>query len=254
MDAVEATDRLAEIHYKCLKSWATVRTFLTVSRNGLAASRKAFYEQAYSLPEQLESSDWFIPDKTKLTPDFRNMLATSLSEARTLEAQSVSEAFALVFAHSTLDATATDLCDLIARISPKDWEPAVIKKKVELAELNDMPPYDVVLQSFVLEYIEKEVARKSLPDRVELINQKCQPFPKTGSWQLYIMDPRRLRAFDERRHNIVHRLQLKTSGPDVEQDALYCETTCLYLTHMVAYKYNVQVDVDAMRRAAQKLA
>jgi hypothetical protein len=53
---------------------------------GSAVSREVFYNQAYSLPEALESSDWFIPDKTKLTPESRERLPTRLSEERTFTA------------------------------------------------------------------------------------------------------------------------------------------------------------------------
>lgn len=71
MDIAEAVDRLAEIHYKCLRSFSIMRTFRIVAHNGLAMSRDVFYEQAYRLPDDLEASGWFIPEKSKITTEFR---------------------------------------------------------------------------------------------------------------------------------------------------------------------------------------
>jgi hypothetical protein len=69
--------------------------------------------------------------------------------------------------------------------------------------------------------------------------------------QLYTLDLSRTEAFDKGRHDIVHGLDLKPSGPaglDCEQEVFYWEWTCFYRANMVAYRYNIQMDVDAIRR------
>lgn len=79
-----------------------MRTFRIVAHNGLAVSRDVFYEQAYRLPDDLEASGWFIPEKSKITTEFRDMLATSMSQAHTFDAK------------SAVDAALARLCSLSA--------------------------------------------------------------------------------------------------------------------------------------------
>lgn len=231
-----------------------MRTFRIVAHNGLAVSRDVFYEQAYRLPDDLEASGWFIPEKSKITTEFRDMLATSMSQAHTFDAKSAVDAASLVFAHSALDAIATELCDLIAEIAPYDWEDGIFNRKVSLTELRTMSSYEEVFKSVLCSYMQ-EVAKKSLLQRIKLINQKCQPVPEWSfrrAAEPYTLDEDAVEALDKRRQDIVHRLELRTMHPDIETDLTYLEATCLYLSNMVGYRYKLALDVSAIQRAAMK--
>ena len=142
MEINQASNRVMEIHFKCIRSFSLVRTLRTVAQQGLAASKANVYRQSWGLPEALESWGFIIPDKAMVgNPEFRKLMAGGLSDAHTLDAQSAVDSASIIFAHSALDACATELCELIAEIAPDDWEDGVLGKKISLVELKGLQSY-----------------------------------------------------------------------------------------------------------------
>jgi hypothetical protein len=252
MDTSQAADKVIEVHFKCIRSFSLLRTLRTVAQQGLAASKGTVYRQGYRLPETLERWGFIIPDKAAVSnPEFRKMMAGRLSDAHAIDAQSAVDSASIVFAHSALDACATELCELIADIAPGDWEDGVLNKRISLAELKGLQSYEAALKSVLRNHI-GELARSSLAERLKLINQKCQPAPQMEfDGRPYKFDLNRLLSLDQRRHDIVHRLAF--SKPDdrgIEDDLNYMEWSCFYLTGMVRFKYRLPVRIDSISRAA----
>jgi hypothetical protein len=225
MNIAEASRRIVEIHFKCIESFALIRRLREVCQDGLNTSMKRAYRRGFAMPEILENMGFVIPDKAKLSsPKVRTQFGDGLARSLSVDAQTAVDSASIIFAHSALDACATDLCKLMVEIAPCDFEARIANKKITLAELKNLNGYEGVRESVLRAYI-RELAKNSLSERLELINQKCQPVPKPKfDGRPYTFDLGRIQALDRERQAIIHRLEFRTPGERTEDEVDYAES------------------------------
>lgn len=170
-------------------------------------------------------------------------LATSSADRRAAQFTSMVEAASLIYAHSLLDGIAHDLCVCTARISPALWRNRIEQRKVTLKEVMtaQLSELEGKLIAAHLEALEKE----SLSKKIEALFSVCRPpekfNPFTPGASEYTFDPGRLKALDDRRHDLVHGvlpLEVSISPNDVE----FMQKTALYLSAMVSAVFSIKAD------------
>ena len=147
----------------------------------------------------------------------------------------------IVFAHSALDAAASELCWVTALSSPVNWEPFVSARKVTLGDVKALG-FDQLLAHKLEEHL-CALERESLLKRVDRLFTLCPPAVGFEGIRGFRFDRARLERLDGLRQAIVHRdveaSEFATAEPDVE----FLFQSGLHLWAIVNAKYGVQVDV-----------
>lgn len=170
-------------------------------------------------------------------------MAQSMTEAAVANARTAIDAASIVFAHSILDGAAYECCQVTALLAPLDWEQSVADRRVKLSDVKSTSYEDLVKAN--LQPVIEELDRKSLPQKIELLFQRCRP---PGGWAPmgdYKFDPNRIARFDELRHGIIH---VHGAGPreipDLDTELDYLSSTTLFLLLLVNYKYGIKIDIS----------
>lgn len=234
-------------------NYKRVRDLGTVVEIGLPDAKQRIYNEASTLPEWMESAlEWKFPDPSIHTPEKRDWLSTKITEVVIGDIQGSVNAASLIFAHSILDDVASECCKIILVAAPTEWEDVVQNKKVSFAELSERNP-DVIKWQLVRKYVDGLGREKSLIDRIELIQAKCKPSEDIiVDGKAFCFDNDRIRRIDRDRQDIIHRVQLKTTSPNLTEDIQYMEDTCGYLVSMVGQRFKIPLDVQRWMRLQQK--
>jgi hypothetical protein len=164
-----AGDRLTTVLRTAQTNIRNVRSFMRVMDIGLNASGPELYPYQEETMRQLVAENRWNPPDTLV-----KMAAAKAVEMRLTDAASAAEAAILLFGHSVLDAATTELCAIIAEVAPDLWEDALSDRRVRLKDLKEQGSYHEALRQVLKAHI-AEVERKSLTDRIRLINVKSFP-------------------------------------------------------------------------------
>jgi len=193
----------------------------------------------------LDADGWYFPDREKaLSKEFGHEIATLTAQNTLATNEASTDAASVVFAHSIVDDVATMCCKLSSLADPQAWKGTIQKKQVSLGEM-ESTTYDALFTAKLSEYIEKEVSRKSLVERADVINGKCQPSPPYKRSEVqYVYDRDRLSRLDRLRHEIVHDVAITKGIPQIEEELRFLESTSEYFMWSINQKYKVSVDVS----------
>lgn len=225
-------------------NFARIRSFRRCIHAGLEIVAAEAYSAGLSLPRDLDADGWYFPDRDHALSDgFAQQVASALAESKTLNDTASMNAASLVFAHSILDNIATECCRISTLAAPDDWKSAIDRKEVSLADVRALS-FSELYKSKLKRYFEKEISNKSLLDRIDLINQKCQPVPSyKHEGAIFNPDSQRLREFDRARHKIIHDLSQETARQDMDDELVFVERTSEYLMWCINKRYKIPMDI-----------
>ena len=240
MTADEANqERLTILLRTAQKNFVRIRSFIRVMDIGLQ------YAGAEILPAMEDAMHGIVAENEWHPP--KNAFEAALNHAvsnRLKDAASAAEAAILIFGHSVLDYVTAELCRIIANVATELWDEALGDRKLRLRDFKVCGSYSVALQSVLSTHM-AEVERMSLIERIRLITQKCfpgdPPLPLFESmWGGdFVLDLQRVIAIDQRRHDVIHRAEIRGKSEDFEDDLEYCELTLTYLVKIVSLRFGL---------------
>lgn len=238
------SQQLTDLFFRCQGNFTNIRTFRKVALAGLPAASVQIHKQYSEFPAFLDSSGWHFSDREMaLSPEFRREFADTMSKQLKLNAQAAIDAASLVLAHSVLDDAASEGCRISSRAEPNDWRTAIEGKKVTLRCIKETAVEDVYAQ-YLREHIE-QLQKEPLMKRLELLNQKCQPVPSLTIYRKpYNYDPGRVKALDNMRHEVIHRVEITKNFPTIESDLEFLENTCRFVVWLLMQHHRIPLSAQ----------
>jgi hypothetical protein len=240
-----AAAQLSETYVKCVRNFITIRALRTLAAKGLD-----------TLPDHLRSTSKTVVETVlgrtdfELAPETVKALTDESAWMFTWEAVTALNAASLVFAHSILDDAVTTYCRISASVDPDAWERYISERKISLAEVKESGTFENCRSLLIKRYV-VDLEGKSLRRRLDVLNALCQPPPERRanqtSWYKY--DPEQISALDQRRQDVIHRVNLRETASNIEADLEYLSQTCIYAGNLIIVKYNIPFDGEAMDEA-----
>jgi hypothetical protein len=168
-------------------------------------------------------------------------MAGSMTSTQLSSYQASVDAASLVFAHSAVDAAASDLCWVCFLIAPDDWLPYIRAQKVSVDDVRNTA-VDDLLRGRIEKTIE-QLEQESILKRADRLFELCRPPSGFDSPIGFKYDRSRLETLDRLRHDIVHGEVRPGALANVERDVGYLFQTGLHLWAIVNHRYGVQIDV-----------
>jgi hypothetical protein len=240
---LSSSSRLTDVLIRSLLNFASVRAFRRVAIAGITPASDALYKEYLVLPDVLAGTGWRFPDpETAFSDSFKHSFATQMAAQIVSGVQSSIDAASLVFGHSILDDVASECCEISFLTGPQRWANAVGKRKVALEELHKKSAEEIYF-AYLAAYI-AQLRREPLDERMDLLNQKCQPVSKLIiHGKEYDYDRNRVVALDKQRQAVIHRVAIKRSLGNIETDLEFLEQTCQFVVHLVAESHGLTVDL-----------
>lgn len=172
------------------------------------------------------------------------MTAKNIAEKLTIKSleddKSYINAASIVFAHSVFDVTVNNYLEVASLMNPKEWLDVIARQDVKLSEVLESS-IEEILKSKLSQCV-KEISKKSLPNRIDILLRHCPPKKDNGPIKDYKYDRDIVEEFDKKRHNIVH--ALKSDSPKKTDDELlsYIIDTANFLGICVAQKFSWKFD------------
>ena len=151
------------------------------------------------------------------------------------------DAASLVFLHSAVDASVSDLCRVTLLLDPASWESYVLSQTVTLGEAKMVGVAS--LTSGKLDGHLKSLERQSISKRIERLFAVCKPeddFAPVGGG--FKFDLERLGRLDEQRHNVVHGEGYRDFEGLLNEDLEFLVKSGLFLVSMVNMRYEVKIN------------
>lgn len=251
----EAEELFNKIWFGSMSRWFAIDSFTEVAFAGVPLAVKKLSERH----ERFVSEFFHGPEYEELFTD-REKALEGMSIAKTADRMTIKtaddfqnsvNAASILFAHSILDNVALDYCRVSALIAPQDWAPVVEKRKVELREIAGAS-YDDILQKKLDQFLNQDLAYKSLLSKIDRLFGLCKPEPGFSPLNDYSYDRDRLQKLDEIRHEIVHGDSAMPQLTNIEEDILYLRQTSSYLMALLGHKYNLKIDPEFMSKFYSK--
>ncbi len=238
--AEEATKLFTYTYSNCLSKLRSILALATLVVRGWQPTAKALAIQNVGLLEEEKELKELVAStgRDPLT------LATDMANSTVEEAVKSAEAAMLVFAHSTLESAAMDLCTVTALLAPKDWISVVRKKMLSLEELQQIPDLsnDQALERVLVKHL-KQLEKESLLTKIDTVMARCKPDREWFERPGYRYDRVRIDELDEKRHDIVHRDALGIAIPEGQESAEYLVRTGIFLITIVGRRYGLKLDL-----------
>ncbi len=240
----EAEKLFNDVVARCYDRWRFVLSFRITSRASMAAAATQIEADKITfVADMLHGSEFdkILIDKEeffKANPPEK--IVQDMTEQTVREMDLVMNAASVVFVHSVLDAAALDFCRVTMLVAPKEWEGAVEKKGVQLAELK-ATSYDQLLQQKLKDYYD-QLERESLLTKADHLLARCKPEPKWSPMNNYEYDRDRLKRLDDFRHNIIHGDGLGMELKDADNEVDYLTRTALYFMGLVNLRYGFRMN------------
>ena len=203
--------------------------------NYLKMSRR----DSFSLFKRKESSG---SPEFLASPEGRRDFYRSLADTVICDSAGVTDAATLVFAHTLLDIHTSECLEILIEFDPTNWFDEVKNEKVKVESLLSAG-VDEVLRDAVRKY-KSCILKESITERIEALHRHCKPKGKhTINSQPYTYDAQRIKAFDQRRHGIIHKADMRT-GFDLDSELQYVESTCIYLGLLVGDRLSAKWDLN----------
>ena len=221
-----------------------IRSFRRIALAGPPAASGGIYQEYFEIPEVLNSVGWQFSDREQVFSEgFRRDIAGKMTERRLLNAQAAVDAASLVFAHSILDDAASECCKISSLIAPDNWRTNIEQRKVPLERVRNSS-FDDLYNQYLSEFIE-QLTREPLMKRLDFLNQKCQPVHQMTVYQVkYDYDPERVKALDNLRHDVIHRVAINQQFPTIEADLVFLEHTSRFVVWLIVQHYRVRLDIE----------
>ena len=222
-----------------------------VTEAGFEAAAKALSRRNVALVRELltapEHEKLFLFERKELLDRGFDESAAASITSRTLDNSRASvDAASLVFAHSYLDAIASDYLRVTALASPDDWMEDLLAKNVSLRDLLQSGPDSVLAEK--LEKHLSDLEFKSLMTKINVLFARCRP---PGAWspmENYAFDADRVRGLDNLRHEIMHGRALGLPIPTIKEDLDYLGRTAWFLMGLVNFRYGLRIDPRTLSR------
>ena len=241
----EAAERLfSRIFHNLTQRHADVTTFRKLASLGQGAAAATLnvenYRFALSMLEDPQYDEFFLDRKAAVAffGGPRKMGADMTTKQLALFGAAI-DAASLVFVHSGVDATISDLCRVTHLIDPSRWRPFVEAQKVSLSELNSASPdelWKARLQTH-LEALEQESIKK----RTERIFAICKPSNTFDPIGKFKYDVTTLERLDKLRQDIIHGSG-PTTIPNCDAELEYLVKVGLFFFAMVNTTFGVKVN------------
>jgi hypothetical protein len=228
---------------RCYDRWRFVLSFRITAKTSMAAAADQIAADKITfVADMLHGSEFdkILIEKEKffeLNPPEK--LVEQMTAQTIAEMELVMNAASIVFVHSVLDAAALDFCRVTALAAPKDWEGAVEKKSVSLAEAKEAN-YDQLLQQKLADHF-LQLEKESLLKKADLLLGRCKPEPKWSPMNAYEYDRKRLEYLDGFRHNIIHGDGLGMELKNADDEIDYLMRTALYFMGLVNLRYGFKL-------------
>lgn len=249
----EKQDRLTALLRTAQRNFVRIRSFIKVMDIGLQ------YAGGEIQPKMEESMHGLVTENEWQPPQHLFEAAVKHAVTNRLDdANKSAEAAILIFGHSVLDYVTTELCRIIGEAAPEVWEEALGDRKLRLRDFKEFGSYSTALQSVLSNHM-AEVERKSLIERIKLITKKCFPGdPPLPSFESmwggdFVFDLQRVEAIDQKRHEIIHRADIRGKSEEFEDDLEYCELTLTYLVKIVSFRFGIPLGAGEYGREVEKL-
>jgi hypothetical protein len=251
-----AAQLAAEIFGRTVSAWNAIYTFRWMGQLGLPHAAKQAAWQHERTTRHIATADeykrMFIGDGAReklIQAGVFETAAQAMTDNAVQVFNFISDASALVFAHSVLDGAALDWCRVCAIVEPDDLMPYIGQKRVSLAnikEINFAELRDSEIRTF-LSALEKE----SLLKKLDIIFAICRPPQNFVAMEGYRYDRARIVMLDNLRHDYVHRTKINLRLPNGDDDLWYLFKTTHLPLSLVNHKYDIRLDpnriLDAMR-------
>lgn len=245
-DMAEANRRFGEVFLLLTQRSVDTNSLRRLTTIGLPHAEAHLFRQFRTFVEDLAAGpefDTYFLDREMALRYFGglNGMAEQMSSNQLDRYQWIVDSAALVFAHSAVDAAATELCWITALAEPDDWEQYVLGKEVSLSEVKTASFSALFHQklSSYLEYFERE----SLLKRFDRLFALCRPPEEFEGISGFRFDRDRLHRLDRLRHDVVHHNVEQADFDDIEQDLDFIFKSGLHVWGMVHHRYGVQMDV-----------
>lgn len=241
----EAESIFTRVFLNLTQNYANTTTFRKLSSIGKTAIMSTLRTEnndfAFSMFNSPNYENFFI-DRTSALDYFGGLkeFESTLTLQQINSFDMTVDAASIVFMHSALDAAVTDLCQVIALISPNDWFQYIKVKKVSLEEVHDIS-YEEIYLSKLEDYLQK-IERESLMKRIDYLFALCKPPAKFSINQEFVFDKNELEKIDSTRHDIVHGTGISSSIDDVKNKIDFLLDTGLHLWGMVNERYDVRIN------------
>lgn len=158
-----------------------------------------------------------------------------MTEMALKSAEQSVDAASIVFAHSVIDAAASDFLRVTSMASPADWEQFLDeRKRWSVADVRNFG-YERLFKGLLFEQLEVIERNWSLPTKLGRLQQLCRP---QADWFLPIKyDEAALTRIDELRHDIIHGDSLSEPIPSVEADLQFLRGVGDYSFVLVHKRY-----------------
>lgn len=127
---------------------------------------------------------------------------------------------------------------LLAKADPTIWENDVKNETARLSELKNAT-YDAIMKQRAGEFA-KSLAKKSLPEKVQLILDRCYRGEVKLSPPTFHFDMQRLKAFDEIRHDVAHGRGMGIIVSNIDELLLFLWQTLLSLEDVMAARLKLR--------------
>jgi hypothetical protein len=155
-------------------------------------------------------------------------------------ARSVIDAATVAIIQATLDSAINQYLGLLAQADPTIWETDLKDDTVRLGELQG-GSYGALLKERAVIYA-RSLANKSLSNKVQLILDRCYRDNVELSPSEFRFDIRRLKAFDDTRHDVAHGRGMGVVISNMDELLLFLWQTLLSLEAVIAARLGFQLN------------
>ena len=255
-DAREANRRYGQVFITLAQRSVDTITFRQLCELGLPhAETHLQHRNASSVHQMAQNGDLdkFFISRDHALNHFGGIggMASTMTRSQIAAYQRSVDMASLVFAHSAVDAAASELCWITAFAKPDAWVQFVENKKVSLAETRTSSPEQLFGRSLAdhLSQFEKE----SLLKRADRLFALCRPRREWESLRGFKYDRTRLEQLDLLRHRIVHHDVQPDELTKMDSDSKYLFDVGMHLWGMVNEEFHVKIDVrDLLPPAVQE--
>lgn len=228
-------------------------TFRRVAEIGMpAASAQLRVENEGFAREMADGSafDRFMRDKAGILEiaGGKEGISKTLTDAQVRSARAAVDAASLVFMHTTLDVAVSDLCEVVALISPEAWDDWIGRRQVNLERVRQSPYAEIRQQAIADALV--ALRKESLMKRIDCLFSFCRPPADHELLRGFQFDSVRLRALDHARQEAVHGRGPETVASITVDDLEFLQRTGLHLLALLNWKFDIRVDARLAMGAA----
>jgi hypothetical protein len=216
-----------DIHIRASENWSFIqalRECFFVSLPSLQSALVPYLEHSV----RTTMGDAFPPISDRANQEVLRLMAAQKEEF----ARSVIDAATVAIVQATLDSAINQYLVLLAQAEPAIWEADLKKEPVPLGELRGTS-YGALLSTMALG-LARALSNKSLPAKVQLVLDRCYRGDIELSPPGFRFDMKRLRAFDDTRHDVAHGRGMGITISNMDELLRFLWQTLLSVENVIA--------------------